>query len=101
MTQPDKQNTSEPSLVQSERVPELSPEELARIDAALLSQISNDWRKVARVVGTAILSMADRPAGVPDVFFAQRVALLVAAGRIESKGDLGRMGFSEVRLRSS
>lgn len=101
MTQPDTHNDSELSPVQSEQVARLSPEELAHIDAALLSQVSNDWRKVARVVGTAMLSMPDRPVGVPDVFFAQRVALLVAAGRIESQGDLRRMGFSEVRLSSS
>jgi len=89
------------SPAESERVAGLSPEQLELIDTALLAQVSTDWRKVARIVGTAMLSMPSRPKGVPDVFFAKRVVLLVEAGRLESQGDLRRMGFSEVRLRSS
>lgn len=89
------------SPAESERVAGLSPEQLELIDTALLAQVSTNWRKVARIVGTAMLSMPSRPKGVPDVFFAKRVVLLVEAGRLESQGDLRRMGFSEVRLRSS
>jgi Protein of unknown function len=80
------------------RVAMLTPTELALIDTALLSQTSTEWRKVARVVGTVMLFMSNRPRGVPDVFFANRVALLVESGRLESQGDLRRMRFSEVRL---
>ena len=83
------------------RIARLSQAELALIDAALLSQVSDDWRKVARVVGMAMLSMPDRPSGVPDVFFAKRVALLVETGQLESQGNLQRMRFSEVRRRSA
>ena len=79
------------------RVAKLSQAELALIDAALFSQVSDDWRKVARVVGMAMLSMPDRLSEVPDVFFAKRVGLLVELGRLESQGDLRRMRFSEVR----
>ncbi|MGR4869682.1 DUF3658 domain-containing protein [Variovorax sp. LARHSF232] len=89
------------SPAEGKRVARLPPEELALIDAALLSQVSNDWRKVARVVGMAMLSMPDRPSGVPDVYFAKRVALLVEAGQLESQGNLRRMRFSEVRRRSA
>ena len=48
---------------------------------------SSDWRKVASVVGMAMLSMPDRPSAVPDVFFAKRVALLAESGRLESQGE--------------
>jgi hypothetical protein len=65
---------------------------VALIDAALFSQVSSDWRNVARVVGMAILSMPDRASGVPDVYFAQRVALVVESGQLESQGNLRRMG---------
>ena len=92
---------SELSPAEGERVARLPQAILALIDAALLSQVSNDWRKVAHVVGMAMLSMPDRPSGVPDVFFAKRVALLVESGQLESQGNLRRMRFSEVRRRSA
>lgn len=92
---------TELSPAEREQVAGLPQAELALIDAAILSQVSNDWRKVARVVGMAMLSMSDRPSGVPDVFFAKRVALLVESGQLESQGNLRRMRFSEVRRRSA
>ncbi|MBT2326765.1 hypothetical protein J7E62_31115 [Variovorax paradoxus] len=82
-------------------IAERSASEPALIDAALLSQVSNYWRKVARVVGVAMLWMPNRPIGVRDVFFAARVALLVEAGHLECQGDPRRMRSSEVRLKSS
>lgn len=66
----------------------VSHAELALIDTALLSQVSGDWRKVARVVGMAMLSTRDFPSRVPDTFFAKRVRLLVEYGQLESQGDL-------------
>lgn len=92
---------TELSPAEDARVAKLSQAELALIDAALLSQVSDDWRKVARVVRMAMLSMPDRPSGVPDVFFAKRVGLLVESGHLESQGDLRRMRFTEVRRRSA
>lgn len=97
----DETYDTELSPVERERVAKLPHAELALIDAALLSQVSSDWRKIARVVGLAMLSMPDRPLGVPDIFFAKRVALLVESGRLESQGNLRRMRFSEVRRRST
>jgi hypothetical protein len=38
---------------------------------------------------------------VCDLFYAQRVTRLVAAGQLEATGDLGRMRYSEVRLPSA
>lgn len=92
---------AELSPAEGARVVKLSQAELALIDKALLSQVSGDWRKVARVVGMAILSMRDLPSDVPDAFFAKRVGLLVESGQLESQGDLRRMRFSEVRLASA
>ncbi|WP_184641702.1 DUF3658 domain-containing protein [Variovorax guangxiensis] len=78
----------------------MSQAELALIDTALLLQGSGDWRKVARVVGMAMLSMRKLPCDVPDAFFAKRVGLLVESGQLESQGDLRRMRFGEVRRTS-
>ncbi|WP_341886985.1 DUF3658 domain-containing protein [Variovorax sp. YR752] len=99
MTDDDTFDT-ELSPAERERLAKLPEPDLALIDAALLSQASSQWRKVARVVGMAMLSMPDHLEDVPDAFFAKRVALLVASGRLESQGDLRRMRFSEVRLGS-
>lgn len=91
---------TELSPAEGARVAKLSQAELALIDTALLSQISGDWRKVARVVGMAMLSTRGLPSGVPDAFFAKWVRLLVESGQLESQGDLRRMRFSEIRRTS-
>jgi hypothetical protein len=36
--------------------------------------------------------------GVPDIFFAKRVAHLVAVGKLEAFGDVRRIRHSEVKL---
>lgn len=91
------------------RDPSLSPSEwrkllrltrlrVARIDAALLAQASFQWRKVARVVGTAMLKQPRRIAGVPDLYYAKRVQVLVRRGVLQAQGNLNAMRYSEVRL---
>lgn len=76
----------------------LSASELKRIDLALLANADSHWRKVARIVGTTMTSIEQRPKGLPDVFYAQRIQYLVATGALESQGNLKRMRFSEVRI---
>jgi hypothetical protein len=75
----------------------LSDEE---IDHALMSNITNQWRKVARVVMTTMsqLKTGRKPVLQNDLYFARRVALLADKGLIENKGDLDRMRECEVRL---
>ena len=90
-------------LCEEERevVSRLLPAEIALIDEALLAECAPTWRKVARVVGGALGSLQHQVAGVPDGYYAQRVAVLVSAGSIESQGNLQYMRFSEVRLPSA
>ncbi len=78
----------------------LRPEQIEAIDAAVLHAADRNWRKVAFVVGTAMGALSGRVSGIPDVFYAQRVALLAAQGRLEFQGDLARMLYSEVRVPS-
>jgi len=81
--------------------PDLVPTS-ARIDyfdATLMSHVTQRWQKVARVVGETMVKLSDGDTiHVGDLVLAARVRALAAAGRVESKGDLTRMGFSEIRL---
>lgn len=71
------------------------------IDLVLLAQITDQWRKVAYVVGTT-MTLIDREqlGGRNDLYFAKRVAGLVEKGLIESAGNLSSMRYCEVRLSS-
>jgi uncharacterized protein DUF3658 len=76
----------------------LRPEQIQAIDAAVMRVADRNWRKVALVVGTVMGTFPGRVPGIPDVFYAQRVAALVSHGRLESQGNLSRMRYSEVRI---
>ena len=76
----------------------LSEAQLRALDKALLRQVSDDWRKTARVVGTAMGESAVRVYGLPDIFYSQRVRHLIETGVLEAQGDVRAMGHAEVRL---
>ena len=79
-------------------VEKLTPDELTKIDEGLLSNCCDQWRKVARVVGTTMLNDGPyRYEYVPDTFYSQRVKILVERGSLESQGNLDFMRYSEVR----
>ncbi|MEH6413839.1 DUF3658 domain-containing protein [Pseudomonas sp. CGJS7] len=78
----------------------LRPDEIQAIEMALLNACDQHWRKVARVVATVMGSIPSRAPGIPDSFYAKRVAEMVALGRLEAQGDLSRMRYCEVRLAS-
>ena len=84
------------SKEQLARVAQLSHEQVEAIDSALSSQCTASWRKVSHVVGFALEQL--RLPGIPDVFFALRVREHIALGRLEGRGDLTRMRYSEVRF---
>jgi DNA-binding transcriptional LysR family regulator len=83
---------------EQEAVSGLRPSDVELIDRTLLSECAAAWRKVARVVGTTMSALQELPVDVPDSYYAQRIALLVASGKLESQGNLEYMRFSEVRL---
>lgn len=76
----------------------LTPEQIARIDHELLAAAGSRFRKVAFVVGTALLKLCAELPTIVDLYYAQRVAHLVATGQLEVQGSLDRMRYSEVRL---
>lgn len=76
----------------------LSPELIDRIDAELLSHARSHSRKVAMLVGLAMVNPHLRVPGLPDLYYAARVRALVAKGLLLSEGNLNCMAYSEVRL---
>ena len=78
---------------------ELKPADLERIDSCLMSYISDQYKRVAFVIGQTMLELDGEYPALPDLFYTSRVKYLVATGVIEAVGDLNRIRFSEVRLR--
>jgi hypothetical protein len=76
----------------------LTPDELAEIDAVLLEKAGENWRKVALLVAHALIHFRTRWPDVPDVYYSMRVRRMVEFGKLESRGNLARMRFSEVRI---
>ena len=96
----DEDYPPDPPLTAEQRakVAALSRAQIQAIDDALLSNVSSQWRKVARVVGTTMMTLKDRIVGIPDIYYAERLRGFVNKGLIEAEGDFTRMGRCEVRL---
>ena len=76
----------------------LSREFVASIDAELLSHARTRERKVAMIVGLTMMNPQVCQAGLPDLFYAERVKYLVGMGLLIAEGNLDFMRYSEVRL---
>ena len=76
----------------------LSPALIEKIDSELLAHASTLNRKVAMIVGLAMMNKELRVPGLPDLYYAERVKLLVEKGLLVAEGDLDYMRYSEVRL---
>jgi hypothetical protein len=98
--EPAEMPTSDGDLTpeQAERVSRLTGDELAAIDTALLRNCTSQFRKIARVVGTAMTELSDTIPHVPDLFYAQRVQQLVADSKLVAQGRIDAMRFGEVKL---
>ena len=79
----------------------LTADDLRRIDECLLSNTSQQWRKVARVVILTMQAVGDEFSGIPAVFYALRIKRLAETGSIEAAGNLNRMRYSEIRIPAS
>lgn len=83
--------------LQQRSIASLTDEDIAWIDRQLLSHCDGQFRKIAYIVGTAMSLDPERRPGIPDVFYAQRVRVLVERGLLEEQGDITRMRYCEVR----
>ena len=68
------------------------------IDQMLLAQVSTEWRKAARVIGSAMSDIKIRVYGFDDEYLTAKLKSLKKRGLIESQGDISHIGYSEVRL---
>lgn len=80
---------------------ELVSAPISFFDSLLMSFVTNDWQKVAWIVGQALVApMDDCVIGPGDLFLVARVNALVESGRLESRGkSASDIQASEVRLR--
>ena len=71
-----------------------------QIDNILLKHIGIKWRKVAYVVGMTMMELGST-CGVyrSDTYFADRIAQMVAKGRLEYMGDMNNMRDCEVKIK--
>jgi XRE family transcriptional regulator, aerobic/anaerobic benzoate catabolism transcriptional regulator len=67
------------------------------VDQAILACCKPQFLKVARVVGDVAIAL-EVPRDMDKDFIADRIKALVKAERLESRGDLDRWRFSEIRL---
>lgn len=82
---------------QKKLIEQLTAKETQTIDNALFVNTCDKWRKVARVVGSTMMSLPCRVEGIPDVYYSLRVQKLVEDGALDSQGNLSFMRYSEVR----
>jgi hypothetical protein len=75
----------------------LTAEDVAAIDSALLSSTTAAWAKVAMVLAKQLKPRPGVPDDVPLEFYWSRLCGLVERGDLESRGNLRRARFSEVR----
>jgi Protein of unknown function len=73
---------------------------VADLDALIFQDIVQNWRKVARIVGTAQMACEARSLPISGQVIAARVRALVDAGALEGVGNLRRWRYSEVRLKA-
>ena len=76
----------------------LSSDFVKEVDRVLLSYITKNGRKVAMVVGLAMMNDNIRILGLPDMYYAQRIKKMVRDGVVVAEGNLDFMRYSEVRL---
>ena len=79
------------------RAASLTEADLRTIDECILSNITPQFRKTAKVVALTLRALGDRFPELTDATYCDRIKHLAAAGLIEAAGNLNRMRFSEVR----
>jgi hypothetical protein len=77
---------------------ELGAEGLCKIDEAIVRSSKANWLKVARVIAEAITAGGFPCSDAVVNLHARRVMEMVASGALESRGNLKKPRFSEVRV---
>ncbi|MGV8960811.1 MAG: hypothetical protein ACOH1V_10535 [Stenotrophomonas sp.] len=72
--------------------------DLEQIDQAILSALDHNWKKAGFIASGVMISAPDEHEEVPEVLYALRIRALLAASRIQGKGDPQVMKTFEIRL---
>lgn len=90
----------DPPLSEAQRriAASLCADEIARIDAGLLAHVSESPKKVAMIVALAMGDPGISVAGLPDLYYAERVRHLIQRGALSATGNLHAMRHCEVCL---
>lgn len=83
--------------LQKARVAQLTDAEVREIDRTIETVVSDEWKKIAYVVGMAMMSISSRIEGVPDLYYAARLRVMIDAKRLIARGDPTYMHNCEVR----
>lgn len=90
----------EPTAEELAQIRNATPQEAAAVDELVLAQCSDQWCKVAMVIGSSLDEFEARFPNLPYVYMQLRIAELVEQGRLEARGDVRVMRHSEIRLAS-
>jgi len=96
---PDWHDMEEPKLTEEQKqlVAKISDVDLQKIDAKLLSLVSHQYQKVAKIVLIFMQESGLASQGIPDLFYAQRIEKLALDGKIHYEGNLNFMQYCEVK----
>jgi hypothetical protein len=86
------------SVEQQEAECRLTQAEIQALDSALIAGALTSWRKVARVVGDAMVTLQGQFQPVPLGVYVRRIEVLVKSGELEARGNIQFMRVGEVRL---
>lgn len=68
------------------------------LERELMTNVTDEWRKIAFVVGTTLMKVAEKHGvKLDDSFFHMKIVSLVERGVIEHNGDLSQMRACEIR----
>ena len=76
----------------------LSIQKLNYIDELLLEVSTNQYKKVSIIIAYILNNPNIHIKGIPDIFYIQRIKLLVNNGLLQSQGNLDSIRFSEIKL---
>jgi hypothetical protein len=86
------------SVEQQEAECRLTQAEIQALDSALIAGALTSWRKVARVVGDAMVTLQGQFQPVPLGVYVRRIEVLAKSGELEARGNIQFIRVGEVRL---
>jgi len=89
------------SAEERELAARLTLADMQEVDRALIAGAVGTWRKMARVVGHAMVTLQGQVPDLPLGVYMQRIEALVRDARLEAQGDIRFIRLCEVRLPST